>query len=170
MITLHSVVQGSEPWHALREEVDWTGSTVIHLLRGKPRPERSDFTNRYTERGKALEPQALLAYKIETERDYIQPGFVTNSDYSTCGYSPDGISGDILLEVKCFNGERHKMLLRGEIPVEVMAQIQFGMLICELDRAQLIAYNPHDEDGETLHVIDIERDEKIIANMKKRLG
>jgi len=169
MVTIHDVKQGSRKWHQLREKVDWTGSTVIHLLKGKPRPKDTQFTSKHTERGKLFEPQALLAYKMATGREYMEVGFVTNTDYPTCGYSPDGISGEILLEVKCFNGDRHRMLLRDEIPPEVMSQIQFGMMVCELDKTQLIAYNPHDSDG-ILHIIDIPRDEKIIANIKKRLG
>lgn len=168
MVTIHNVEQGTGEWFKLREK-KWTGSTIIHLLRGKGLPERVEFTSRYAERGKALEPQALTAYKLAFDRDYMSVGFVTNSDWEGCGYSPDGISGEILLEVKCFNGDRHKMLLAEEIPAEVMAQIQFGMLICELDQAQLIAYNPHDIDCNILHVIDIPRDEKIISNMKEKL-
>jgi hypothetical protein len=170
MITIHDVKQGSETWHKLRREVAWTGSTVIHLLKGKVRPPEILFTNKWTERGKLFEPQALLAYKMATGREYTEVGFVTNDEYPTCGYSPDGISGDTLLEVKCFNGDRHRMLLREEIPAEVIAQIQFGMMVCELNEAQLIAYNPNDSDANILYIIDIPRDEKIIANIKKRLG
>ncbi len=169
MVTIHDVVQGSDSWHKLREEVDWTGSTIIHLLKGKKRPERVEFTNKYMERGKALEEPALMSYKLDTDRDYMSVGFVTNSTWEGCGYSPDGVSGEILLEVKCFNGDRHKMLLAEKIPAEVLAQIQFGLMICELDQAQLIAYNPHDADGDTLKVMNITRDEKIIANMKRKL-
>ena len=169
MITIHDVTQGSEVWHRLRREVDWTGSTVIYLLKGKIRPPESPFSNKWTERGKLFEPQALLAYKLALGRDYTEVGFVTNDKYPTCGYSPDGISGEILLEVKCFNGDRHRMLLREEIPAEIMAQMQFGMMVCELESAQLIAYNPNDSDGQFLHIIDVPRDEKIIANIQNKI-
>lgn len=169
MVTIHEVKQNTEAWHKLREDVAWTGSTIIYLLKGKKRPERSNYTSGAMERGKALEPQALMAYKLETDREYIEVGFVTNSDYPTCGYSPDGVSGEVLLEVKCFNPERHQALLDGNIPAEVTAQIQFGMLICEMEKAVLIAYNPH-YDGQQLGIIEIARDEKIIANMEKKLN
>lgn len=168
MVTIHDVAQGTPEWFALREE-KWTGSTIIHLLKGKSLPKRVEFTSKHTERGKLLESPALMAYKVEKERDYISVGFVTNSSWEGCGYSPDGISGDTLLEVKCFNGDRHKMLLDEKIPAEIMAQIQFGLMICELDKAQLIAYNPHDEDQQVLHIIDVPRNEKIIANIQAKL-
>lgn len=168
MVIIHDVEQGSPAWHKLRQEVDWTGSTAIHLLRGKPRPAETGVSSRAMERGKALEPLALMTYKFETERDYMVIGFVTNTKYERCGYSPDGISGEILLEVKCANGERHKDLCEGRIPPQYMAQMQFGMLICELEMAQLIAYNPADKES-PLVITDVPRDEKIIANINRKL-
>jgi hypothetical protein len=61
------------------------------------------------------------------------------------------------------------MLLAEELPAEITAQIQFGLMICEMDKAVLIAYNPHDVDQDMLHIVEIARDEKIIANMEKKL-
>jgi hypothetical protein len=82
-------------------------------------------------RGRMLEPLAIEAYvKSEAGAAKIKsPGFVTNSRYPGCGYSPDDIDRNFLLEVKCLNGERHEELVRGHIPPDIMAQIQFGLMI-----------------------------------------
>lgn len=168
MIKIHNVRQGSAEWFALREG-KWTGSNIINMLKGRAWVQQQNFTSKYTERGKWFEQQALLAYYLATGKKYKIIGFVTNPDYPTCGYSPDGISGKTLLEVKCFTGDRHKMLVDENIPIEIMAQIQFGMMICELKKATLIAYNPNESSGFLLHMIDIPRDEQIIKNMQTKL-
>jgi hypothetical protein len=168
VITYHPVEQGSPAWHKLRQEVDWTGSTVIYLLRGKPRPPETGFTSKGTEHGKFFEQQALLVYKMETGNDYRIVGFVTNSKYGTCGYSPDAIATDLLLEVKCFYGKAWDDAKKGIISPAVIAQIQFGMMICELKRARLLIYNPKDKERQLI-IIDIKRDPKVIANIKAKL-
>lgn len=168
MITIHDVIQDDEAWHKLRQEVDWTGSTAIYLLQGKKRPAETGISSRLMERGKALEPQALTAYKLETERDYMEVGFVTNNKNPKCGYSPDGISGEILLEVKCANGDKHRDLCEGRIPAQYIAQMQFGMMVCDLNLAQLIAYNPNDKE-KPLVITNVPRDKKIITNIKNKL-
>lgn len=168
MLRIHEVEQGSDEWFALRRG-KWTGSTAIKLLQDKPLPDESHFSTRWTERGKALEDQALVAWYLATQRAYMTVGFVTDDKYPNCGYSPDGISGGVLLEVKCLNGDRHTKLTEGKIPKEYMAQIQFGLMICGLDHAELIAYNPHNRDN-VLKVIKVPRDEKIITNIQKKLG
>lgn len=167
MITVYNVPQGSSAWHKLRKD-KWTGSRAIKLLQGKPLPDDSGtYQNAAMRRGSVLEPLAIMEYERETEVDVLKVGFVTNAKYPTAGYSPDGVVGDMLLEVKCCNGKRHENLVNGDIPLEYLAQIHFGMVICELERAQLIAFNP--EYTKQLTIIDIERNPSIEDNIKARL-
>lgn len=159
--------QRSESWYKIREN-RWTGSTIIELLKGKTTiPESSDYDNLYMKRGRMLEPLAIEMYETACERKVKLPGFVTNSQYPGCGYSPDGIDGNILLEVKCLNKERHKELIDGIIPPQYMAQIQFGLMITGHKWARLIAYNPDVDDYPTS--ITIKRDMKIRNNIKRKL-
>jgi len=167
MITIYDVAQGSLEWHELRKG-KWTGSRAIKLLQGKPLPDDSAITaNKYMMRGTLLEPIAIREYEHNYETDVLRPGFITNSKYPTAGYSPDGITGDILLEVKCANGLRHEALVNGEIPLDYLAQIHFGMVICELNSARLLAFNP--EYNEQLTVIEIKTDKAIIDNIRSKL-
>lgn len=167
MITYHPVIQGSEEWHALRKDL-WTGSKAIKLLQGKPMPSDGEWGGNWaTRRGQALEPIAIMEYERVVQRFVSRPGFVTNSVYPNGGVSPDAIDGKILLEVKCLNDERHEKLASGEIPLEYLSQIYFGMIITGLRKAKLLAYNP--EYSQALTVINITYDKSIGANIRKKL-
>lgn len=167
MITIHAVLQGSPEWLKLREGL-WTGSKAIRLLQGKSLPDESNFTgNKHTERGKLLEKIAVKEYENEVKRFVSRPGFVTNSVYPNAGYSPDAIDRAILLEVKCLNGDRHQALVDGNIPLEYLVQIYFGMVITGKRKAKLLAFNPEFE--QQLVIIDIEYDKVIGNNIRKKL-
>lgn len=167
MIITHPVIQGSQMWFALRKN-RWTGSKAINLLQGKPMPRDYDFAgNIHTRRGQALEPLAIGEYERLVGHRVLRPGFVTNSVYPNAGYSPDGIDQKILLEVKAFNGQRHEDLVAGRIPLEVLVQIYFGMIITGLRKARLLAFNPEYE--QQLTVIDITYDKIIGNNIRRKL-
>lgn len=167
MITIHPVIQGSQEWHKLHDGL-WTGSTAIKLLQGKKLPEWTDFGgNKWTDRGKLLEPIAIREYERETEAMVERAGFVTNSKYPNAGFSPDGLEPDIVVEVKCLNGERHEALVNGNIPVEILSQIHFGMVICEKSKGVLLAFNPDFEPQ--LTIIKIEKNKIIEDNIQHHL-
>lgn len=167
MITYHDVEQGSPAWHALRKDL-WTGSKAIRLLQDKSMPRDTEFGgNIHTRRGHILEVVAVREYERRYGRKCERPGFVTNTIYSNAGYSPDAIDGGWLLEVKAFNGERHDELAGGKIPLEVLVQMYFGMIITGKRKARLLAINPEREDQ--LTVIDINYDKLIGNNIRKKL-
>lgn len=167
MIIIHDVKQGTPEWLELRKDL-WTGSKAIRLLQGKPMPRDYDFAgNIHTRRGQILESVAVREYERRYHRYVARPGFVTNSVYTNAGYSPDGIDGGWLLEVKAFNGERHDKLAAGDIPLEVRVQIYFGLIITGKRKARLLAVNPEREDQ--LTVIEIAYDKSIGNNIRKKL-
>lgn len=167
MIIWHDVEQGSEKWKLLRKGL-WTGSIAIRLLQGKPLPNEYDFAgNDATRRGHALEVAAIREYERKYRTKVQRPGFVTNSVYPNAGYSPDGIDRAWLLEAKAFAGERHENLVAEKIPLTVLVQIFFGMIITGKRKARLLAFNP--EYREQLTVIEITYDRLIGDNIRKKL-
>lgn len=167
MIIYHPVTQGSPEWHKLRENL-WTGSKAIRLLQGKSLPHESYFEgNRYTKRGQILEVIAIREYERKFHVKVQQPGFVTNTVYPNAGYSPDGVDRGWLLEVKAFNDVKHDNLITGKIPLEVLVQIYFGMIITGKRKARLLAVNPEVE--EQLSVIEITYDKLIGNNIRRKL-
>lgn len=165
MITWHEVEQGSPAWKRIRKGL-WTGSVTIRLLQGKQYLEQpdNDFVHH---RGHALELVAIREYERKYHHKVARPGFVTNSVYPNAGYSPDGIDGCWLLECKAFEGKRHEDLVAEKIPLTVLTQIYFGMIITGLRKARLLAINPEQE--EQLTVIEIKYDKTIGANIRKKL-
>lgn len=167
MIIYHDVKQGTPGWHKLREPL-WTGSRALDLLQGKPLKKDSGWGgNDATRRGEMLEIVAIREYERIYKVGVARPGFVTNTVYSNAGYSPDGIDGAWLLEVKCFNGSRHDELVEGKIPLRVQAQILFGMIITGKRKARLLAFNPERE--QQLTVIEVKYDKSIGSNIRKKL-
>ncbi len=167
MITWHDVKQGSKEWHVLRAPL-WTGSRAIKLLQGKPLPNDSNVhVSAAMARGSALEPVAIMEYERQVRRKVKRPGFGTNSVYPNAGFSPDGIDGKVLLEVKCANGDRHEALAAGVIPLEYLAQIYLGMIVTGLRKAKLLAFNP--EYSQQLTIIDVPYDKVIGNNIRKKL-
>jgi hypothetical protein len=182
MITIHDIEQGTDEWLALRKDL-YTGSNAHKLLKhsgqmkivdGVATPyaitEITGFTgNFFTKRGHLLEDEAIELYEQIKKVTVDRPGFVTNSKFPTCGYSPDGIRPDRTLECKAFNDDKHMQMFNGDIPITVLAQCHFGMLICGKKICDLIIYNPRLEAREALKIITIRWNPKIAANFKRLL-
>lgn len=167
MIVWHDIEQGTPEWKALRKGL-WTGSVAIRLLQGKLLQSNADWGgNDATRRGHALEVAAIREYERKYRRKVARPGFVTNTVYPNAGYSPDGIDGGWLLECKAFNGTRHEDLVAEKIPLTVLVQIYFGMIITGKRKARLLAFNPEYE--EQLTVIEIVYDKSIGNNIRAKL-
>lgn len=184
MITVHEIEQGTKEWGALRAG-KYTGSNAHKLFKygaikySQAVVDDSWGGNFFTKRGHILEDEALELYGKIKKVEVLRPGFITNSKYPNCGYSPDGIDGQqvgnalnresILLEVKCFNPTRHLKIYNGDIPLEILAQIYFGMLITDLKKARLIIYNPDLDPKLALKIIEVKRDPAVLSNLKRIL-
>lgn len=174
MVKVHQVEQGSEDWHELRAG-KYTGSNAHKLLRyGATRyalTEQSSFGGSFwTKRGHLLEEEAIELYERITHTIVDRPGFVTNDRFPRCGYSPDGLQSEPLLEVKCFDEPKHLQLIAGNIPLEIMAQVQFGMMICERKFSFLLPYNPKLEPKKAFKIIKIRANRTILNNFKRILS
>lgn len=182
MIHLHDVEQGSEEWLKLRENL-YTGQNAHKLVKnakalkivdGKVSAyalnEVAGFAgNFYTKRGHLLEREAIDLYQQITNIEVNQPGFVTNDKYPTCGYSPDGLADDRTIEVKAFNPDKHRESAK-ELPLEVMAQCHFGMLICDKKFCDVLLYNPDLPAEEALYIITLKQSPLIKANLMRIIG
>ena len=175
-ITKHNVTQGTEEWHKLREPL-YTGSNAYKLLITKDKNYakaggQSWGGNFSTRRGHTLEHQAIKLYEAIKDTEVEQVGFVTNDKYPGCGYSPDGLVPDRTIEVKAFNDERQKANAK-ELEMEIMAQVQFGQLICGVKLTDVLLYNP---DADVKNIKDkliiktVKRNPAIHANFIRRLN
>lgn len=150
-IKFHNLEQGSQEWLDFRKRYDITGSTVGSYLGnneytrpwaemidkiGLSRRKTNAFTERMFERGHRTEEVARGRVSRELGIDIGQTGAITNDNYPSFMYSPDGLIGDdAIWEHK--NPERAGKfadLLAGDHP-DYMDQVQLGMLVSGRKRA-----------------------------------
>jgi len=163
-ITYHeNVDQGSDQWLSLRCGI-LTASEVKLILtptlksaaNDKSRAHVMEITSQRI--SQYVEPSYInddMMRGIEAEvyaRDYYeiqygpvqQVGFVTNDDHGfTLGYSPDGLIGDDgLWECKGPRQKRHvETILTGEVPVDNMLQLQFGLVVTKRKWIDFTSYH-----------------------------
>ena len=113
---------------------------------GEPAKDLTDTT--WTERGKALEPDARRYYSFHTDTDARTVGFCVRDD-GIAGASPDGLvnpgrpRGRRLLELKCPREDTHMLYLaRGVLPSEYRAQVQGQLWVTGRAWADFMSYCP----------------------------
>lgn len=192
VITYHDVEQGSEEWHEARENM-YTGSNADKLLTGHlhlkiingvvsryAHAVAGSFKgNFWTKRGHLLEDEAIELYEAIKKVAVRKTGYITNSLFPGCLYSPDALDeiNEYLLEVKCFSPKKHQEILDGNISFKIKAQIHYGLLITGKKKARLVAYCPkRDEEGkpyfepkDQLKIVEFRRDTAIANNFKEKL-
>lgn len=170
MVTIHNTPQNSDEW--LQQRIGkFTGSNAIKLLKygrtDRARVEPKEFQgNRWTRRGHELEPYAIAAYEQVKDVKVDRPGFITNDEYPDCLFSPDGLHENTVVEVKCFGEKRHNEINAKNIPDEIKAQVHFGMIMCELEYANLVLFNPDIEPKKALKIIKVIRDGRLIKRLE----
>ena len=115
-------------------------------------------------RGSELEPEAVAWYEVQTDATVERDGFYFDAE-RMIGGSPDGVTEDAGIEVKCLSPAKHLRFLLGDPPADYLAQVQASMLLCQRERWDLLFYHP------TLpsKIIPIERDEEYIAALLQAL-
>jgi hypothetical protein len=163
---VHDVEQNTPEWDALRAGIP-TASEFKNLITaktGKPSTAIDSYArtlagekfagtqldpflgNQYTERGHALEDDARRFYRLITNADVHQVGFITDDDL-TMGCSPDSLVGeDGLLEIKCLLADKHVECLEyidaGECPPDYRIQVQGQLFITGRKWCDLYFYHP----------------------------
>jgi YqaJ-like viral recombinase domain len=126
-----------------------------------------NFETEYMVRGVELEDQAMLAY--ETLKDIeTQPGGFITTDDGLIGCSPDRLVGDVGdLELKCpLIHTQVKYALEGTVDDDYMCQLQGRMMIHGREWVDIFAYHPR----LVIPPVRVVRDDKMIADLKARLG
>ena len=111
---------------------------AAEIITGEP---LESFSNRHTERGHALEPEARDYYAFLHGAEPKTVGFVRNGPK---GCSPDSFVGEAgLLEIKTQRGDLLiDTLLADRFPSEFKAQVQGQLWICEREWCDLLVYWP----------------------------
>jgi putative phage-type endonuclease len=163
---IHDVEQRSEEWYRLRagkptasecNRMITTTGLVSKSLSGYAmtlacetfagQPVDAWEGNQWTERGRAMEDEAIRLYEFATDSTVEKIGFVTTDD-GIMGCSPDGFVGDDgMIEIKCLKAERHADVIlyygrNRRAPADYIVQAQAQMLVCERAWCDLVFYHP----------------------------
>lgn len=138
----------------------YTHTLVAERLMGHP-PE--SFETPWMQRGTELEPQARQFYSFARDVDVEQVGLCL-TDNGKAGASPDGLTPESGLEIKCPAPHTHvEYLTRGKIPATYVPQVQGQMWVCERDRWDFLSFHPEMPPL----LVTVERDDKFIATLSR---
>ncbi len=178
---IHDVEQNTDEWMKIRGG-KFTASTFADLF-AKPSTstyknainkvvfERitgelpESFSNKWMERGKELEPQAIETYELSTFNKVHRVGFIERSEWVGC--SPDGLIGtDGMIQVKCpASSTLIEYMMSQKVPDDYMIQMQGEIWVAERKWSKFYVYHPKLKPL----IIHVERDEKIIAEIEKQV-
>ncbi len=184
MNVYESVIQGSEPWLAIRRgrataskfskiltptgKLSASAKKYIRGLIGSFLTGEDDeefFGSKATDRGTALEPLARAAFMERTGLDVKKVGFVTRpelNDTQILGCSPDGliVASDGLqytegLEIKCPGAAKFVEIVdEGVIPDEYKVQCHGCLAVTGMDRWHLWVWHPHPDIAPFYRVVE----------------
>lgn len=162
---IHTVEQNTPEWLSLRAGLP-TASAFSKLVTSTGAPSKSinDYAlllanekyagcdldgfegNKHTERGHELEDDAAQWYGLIKDFPVDVIGFVTD-DNKIMGCSPDRMSDNVMVEIKCLGAKAHTTALmyykkHGKMPTAFIQQTQGQMMICEKERCDLVFYHP----------------------------
>ena len=149
MIIADDVVQGTQEWWDVRLGIPTSsGFGKIVTTTGKSSTQRKkymyklsverilrvsedNYTSKYMDRGKELEPQARAFYELFSGLEAKEVGFCYKDEKKLYGCSPDGLVGDDgLLEIKAPTSAVHvEYLLGGKLPTAYFSQVQGQLFV-----------------------------------------
>ena len=118
--------------------------------------------------GKEQEPNAFHTF---SQLDFQEWTYYGGENYvfipygENSGYSPDGLSDNAILEIKCpFNSGIHLKNFNiydadglKDIHPEYYWQMQLGMIAANLDKGYFVSYDPRMPQAKQVHIAEIER-------------
>lgn len=142
---------------------DYQSELILERLTGKA---ADHFVSAAMETGTLREPEAALAYTMETGRKVEFSDFVDHATVARSGASPDRLVGENgLLEIKCPQPKAHMDFLMTEtVPVEYYWQMQWQMCCTGRQWCDLMYYNPDFPPHLQTRTVRVERNAMDILN------
>ena len=184
-----AVQQGSNAWHQLRAGKVTASRVADILAKTKTGPSASrqnylvelaiqrttgiieeSYTNAAMEWGTQTEPQARVAYEVNTHNFVDQVAFVDHPTIAGFGCSPDGIVGKGLIEIKCPNSATHWSYVKAKAPpTKYFIQMQAQMACTGAKWCDFVSFDPRMPERSQLLVVNVPRDETFIAEMEAEI-
>ena len=184
------IEQGTPEWHQLRLG-KVTASRVADILaqtRTGPSASRQNYlielalqrstgmiepsyTNAAMEWGTQTEPQARVAYEVETGNFVDQVAFIDHPTIAWFGCSPDGLVGDdALIEIKSPNSSTHWEYFKAKKPPQkYVIQMQTQLCVTGRKWCDFVSFDPRMPARSQLLIVRVERDEAFIAEIEEKV-
>lgn len=148
---------------------NYRSQLVCERLTGQP---TEGHTSAAMQHGIDTEPQARAMYTLETGLTVEEVGFVPHPNIVMSGASPDGLVGaDGLVEIKCPQPTEHiRTLTGGEVQRKYLLQMQWQMDCTGRAWCDFVSFNPSLPEDLQLHVQRIERDDKLVAEIREAVA
>jgi predicted phage-related endonuclease len=181
--------QGSKDWQRSRAGVV-TASKAYFLLMGRNTAGRQSYMSELVAQvatgllpeeisakplawGKYHEDAARDAYSAKTFERIEETAFIYQDQAMRAGISPDGLilGQNKGVELKCpwSSAVWVNFAGFGIIKKEEIAQVQFSLLVTGFKTWSFCKYDPRNINCKKLHVVDMERDEQMIEQMRQGL-
>ena len=185
-----AVQQGSQEWFALRAGKVTASRVADILAKTKTGPSASrqnylielalqrttgiiqeSYTNAAMEWGTQTEPQARVAYEVNTNNFVDQVAFIDHPNIAWFGCSPDGLVSDRgLVEIKCPNSATHWEYFKSkEPPKKYFIQMQAQMAVTGRDWCDFISFDPRMPDRSQLLIAQVPKDSEFILFMEAEI-
>lgn len=187
---LNMIEQGTPEWHQLRLG-KVTASRVADIIaqtRTGPSASRQNYlielalqrstgtiepsyTNDAMKWGTETEPQARVAYEVESENFVSQIAFIDHPTIAWFGCSPDGLVGDDgLIEIKCPNSATHWEYFKSKKPPQkYITQMQTQLCVTGRKWCDFVSFDPRMPERSQLLIVRVERDEEFIAEIEEKV-
>jgi hypothetical protein len=183
---IHNFEQGTKEWYAARLGIptasefskiitpggvasksadDYANKLIAEIMSGES-AETFDG-NKWTQRGKELEPDAILYYEQLRNVTVQKVGFVTD-DARTMGCSPDALVGDDgMLEIKILSPQNHvAQMLKPSVDREHYPQIMGQLFVAKRKWVDIMAYHPQMQ----AVIVRVERDDKFFFELTRLMA
>ena len=160
---LHKIARRKKDGNPYAHYDDYKAEIALERLRGRA---ADHFVSAAMEVGTAREPEAALAYAMETGTELAFADFVPHPTIEAFGASPDRLVGsEGLVEIKCPQPKAHfDFLITGAVPPEYYWQCQAQMACTGRAWNDLFYYNPDFPPHLQTRRLRIERNDEDILN------
>jgi len=132
---------------------------------------QESYSNSAMEWGTQTEPQARVAYEVNTNNFVDKVAFIDHPSIKWFGCSPDGLVSDRgLLEIKCPNSATHWEYFKSKKPPQkYFIQMQAQIAVTNKDWCDFVSFDPRMPDRSQLLIVRVDRDEAFIAEMEAEI-
>lgn len=131
--------------------------------------QQESFTNSAMQWGTDIEPLARLAY--QTAFDWVEEvGFIKHPTIEWFGASPDGLTGDGLIEIKCPNTSTHlDWRLDGVVPKKHQPQMLAQLACTGRKWVDFVSFDPRLPEKLQLFVVRFQPNQKEIDALETKI-